>query len=76
MTHRQTQATVKSFQLYKTCHVYLEEAMGAVPLSQPESCVIRYVHERDLHHPLIDPTKTERQKQVKTTQQEMITANH
>lgn len=67
---------MKSLQLYKTCHIYLEEAMGAVPLSQPESCVIRYVHERDLHHPLIDPTKTETGQNNTEGRQNMITANH
>lgn len=50
--------------------------MGAVPLSQPESCVIRYVHERDLHHPLIDPTKTETGQNNTEGRQNMITANH
>lgn len=37
---------------------YLEEAMSSVSLSKPERSILRYVHVRGLHHPLIDPAKT------------------
>lgn len=36
----------------------LEEAMSSVSLSEPERSILRYVHVRGLHHPLIDPAKT------------------
>lgn len=35
----------------------LEEAMSSVSLSEPEGSILRYVHVRGFHHPLIDPAK-------------------
>lgn len=36
----------------------LEEAMSSISLSEPERSFLRYVHVWGLHHPLIDPAKT------------------
>lgn len=36
---------------------HLEEAMGSVSLSEPEGSILRYVHVRGFHDPLIDPAK-------------------